>query len=202
MVDIQEFENLTLDRERFTKELVDELEREAVESVTVGPTHVVLHHVYTERRVDPLDVFAKEASAERRERAAIDYGQAIKDLAAANVFPGDLLIKNFGVTRHGRVVFYDYDELCSLTECRFRTMPTARDDDEMSDGSWFYVGPNDVFPEELRSFIFSDPALAAAFDAVHGELYGVSFWHEQQRRHEAGELIDFFPYPSSVRFPR
>lgn len=203
LVDVQEFENLRLSRERFTKDLIAELEQEATQSVTVTDEEVVLHHVYTERRVDPLDVFVDEARADRARKAAVDYGQALKDLAAANVFPGDLLVKNFGVTRHGRVVFYDYDEICPLSECRFRVIPEPADPyDEMAADPWFYVGPNDVFPEEFRSFLFRDPALLGALEAEHGELFGVEFWKAQQKLHDQGELIDFFPYDASLRFPR
>jgi isocitrate dehydrogenase kinase/phosphatase len=203
LVDAHEFENLTLERERFRSDLLDELAANATQSVSITKDSVILHHVYTERRVDPLDVFVKEASPDRARRAAIDYGQAIKDLAAANVFPGDLLIKNFGVTRLGRVVFYDYDELCALSDCHFRVMPEpAGMDDEMAQEPWFYVGPNDVFPEEFRSFLFSEPELMAAFSHAHGDLFGVDFWKRQQNLHASGELIDFFPYKATLRFAR
>lgn len=203
LVDVQEFENLTLSRERFRRDLIEELEREARESVTVSEDEIVLHHVYTERRVDPLDVFVEEARFERARKAAVDYGQAIKDLAAANVFPGDLLVKNFGVTRHGRVVFYDYDEICPLAECRFRVIPEPADPyDEMASEPWFYVGPNDVFPEEFRSFLFRQPELREELEKEHGDLFTVEFWRGQQRLHEQGELIDFFPYDASLRLSR
>ncbi len=203
LVDAQEFENLTLERERFRDDLLEELATSAKESVSITGDRVILHHVYTERRVDPLDVFVREASPERAQRAVVDYGQAIKDLATANVFPGDLLIKNFGVTRLGRVVFYDYDELCALADCRFRTMPEPADPElETRADPWFYVGPNDVFPEEFRSFLFADPDLMTALDRAHGDLFSIDFWRRQQSLHASGELIDFFPYRTSLRFPR
>ena len=130
----------------------------------------------------------------------IDYGQAIKDLAATNIFPGDLLLKNFGVTRHGRVVFYDYDELVLLTDCTFREMPQTDEwDDAVSAEPWFSVGENDVFPEELATFLGLPPPLRRVFARAHGELFGVPFWTELQTRLRAGEFLDIFPYKESRR---
>jgi hypothetical protein len=71
-------------------------------------------------------LFLREADPAAAESAIIDYGNALRDLAASNVFPGDLLLKNFGVTSHGRVIFYDYDELCLVSDCVFRDLPAGR----------------------------------------------------------------------------
>jgi isocitrate dehydrogenase kinase/phosphatase len=201
LVDAQEFEHLEFDRERFAPRLLDELLRVAAATVRVDGERVIVRHLYTERRVTPLNVYLREADPEAAREAVIDYGRAIKDLAASNIFPGDLLLKNFGVTRHGRVVFYDYDELCLLTECNFRALPQARHpDDELQSEPWFYVGPSDVFPEEFGRFLGLPEEQAAVFLERHGDLLGVEFWQEMQARHQAGEIVDLFPYPQRKRF--
>ena len=154
LADAQEFEDLEFARERFAPGLLEELEDVAASGVLVEGERVRVRHLYTERRVTPLNLYLREATAEDAVEAALDYGQAIKDLAAANIFTGDMLLKNFGVTRHGRVIFYDYDELCLLTECNFREIPRARTvEDELSAEPWFSVGERDVFPEEFRAFL-------------------------------------------------
>jgi isocitrate dehydrogenase kinase/phosphatase len=161
---------------------------------------VILDHVYTERRVRPLNLYLQEVDASAAEAAVIDYGQSIKDLAAANIFPGDLLLKNFGVTRHGRVIFYDYDELVPLTECRFRPFPTPRSiDDELAGEPWYSVGEQDVFPEEFAPFMVPTGPLRDAFLDVHAELLDPDWWCAVQDRVSAGELVDTFPYPAERR---
>ncbi|RMH72594.1 MAG: bifunctional isocitrate dehydrogenase kinase/phosphatase [Actinomyces sp.] len=201
LVDAQEFENLSFDRDRFDEDLLDELRHDCTRNVTITDERVVLHHVYTERRVYPLDLYLREMGPERARAAAIDYGFAIKDLAAANIFPGDLFPKNFGVTRHGSVVFYDYDELALLSDVRFRRLPPPRDyDDEISDQPWFPVEPDDVFPEEFRTYLRSPTVVAEVFEQYHSDIMTVEFWQAMQRQHADGELPDFFPYPPDVRF--
>ena len=140
-------------------------------------------------------MFLREAGRDEAIRAVLDYGDAIKELAAANIFPGDFLLKNFGVTRHGRVVFYDYDELCHLEDCRFRKLPPPRNpEDEMSAEPWFGVGDDDVFPEEFSNFLGIRGDLRDAFDEHHADLFGVRFWTRMQERLDAGEVIEIFPY--------
>jgi isocitrate dehydrogenase kinase/phosphatase len=130
----------------------------------------------------------------------MDYGRTIKDLAATNIFPGDLLLKNFGVTRHGRVIFYDYDELCLVTDCTFRRIPESRDyDDEIAAEPWFPVGPNDIFPEELPRFMGLYGELKDVFLQAHGDLFTTDFWTGMQALHRAGEIVDIFPYRESRR---
>jgi isocitrate dehydrogenase kinase/phosphatase len=200
MVDFQEFEHLPLPRERFSDELLDELLAAAGDTVRVDGDHVVLDHLYVERRVTPLDVFLQEADAAAAEAAVIDYGQCLRDLAAADVFPGDLLLKNFGVTRHGRVVFYDYDEFSPLVDLDFRRFPEAtHPDQEMASEPWFSVEEDDVFPEEMRRFLGLEGRLREVFEEHHAELFEVDFWHRMQAANEGGELIDFFPYPEERR---
>ncbi len=200
LVDAQEFEYLKFARHRFTDELLDELLRVAGRSVHVDDDHVIIRHTYVERRVIPLDIYVREADDEAAEAAIIDYGNAIKDLAATNIFPGDMLLKNFGVTRHRRVVFYDYDELCLLTECRFRTFPQARHlEDELAPDPWFHVGEHDIFPEEFRRFWGLRGRLLEVFLEHHADLFEVDFWRHMQERIHSGEVIHIFPYPQHKR---
>jgi len=180
--------------------LLAELLHLAPSVVRAERNHVILEHVYTERRVRPLNLFIEENDAARAEAAILDYGQCIKDLAAANIFAGDLLLKNFGVTRHGRVVFYDYDELAPLTDCRFRAFPEPRSpDDELAAEPWFSVADHDVFPEEFVSFMVPNGPLRDAFAAAHGDLLQRDWWCAVQDRVRNGELVDTFPYPAARR---
>jgi isocitrate dehydrogenase kinase/phosphatase len=200
LVDAQEFEHLKFDRRRFSEQLLDELRRSAASSVLIGEEHVIIQHLYTERRLTPLNIHVHEADAGARRAAVIDYGDAMKDLARANIFPGDILLKNFGVTRHGRVVFYDYDELCLLTDCTFRAMPQpTNEDEELAHEPWFFVGDNDFFPEEFRTWLGLDSELREVFLENHADLFGVEFWANIQNRIKAGEIIHIYPYPQSKR---
>ena len=200
LVDAQEFEHLELPRACFGDRLLDDLLREAGGSVRVEDERVVVSHLYTERRLRPLDLYLREAGEDEAVAAVLEYGSAIRDLACANIFPGDLLLKNFGVSRHGRVIFYDYDEISLLTEVNFRSIPKARyDEDEMSAEPWFSVNEADVFPEEFVPFLVPPGRLREAFMDVHGDLFTVRFWKEMQRLQEAGDLPDFFPYPRARR---
>jgi isocitrate dehydrogenase kinase/phosphatase len=200
LVDAQEFEYLSFDKNRFSEELLEQLLAVAPNVVRVDHECVIIKHLYIERRLTPLNLYVKEAGEAAAREAVIDYGKAIKDLAATNIFPGDVLLKNFGVTRHGRVVFYDYDELCLVTDCKFRKMPQARNfDEEFESDAWFYVGPLDIFPDEFRTFLGLLEPLRSAFVEVHEDLFGVEFWHSMQRKHASGEYIHIYPYPENKR---
>jgi isocitrate dehydrogenase kinase/phosphatase len=203
LADAQLFQGLAFPRECFSESLLEELRSVAPSSVRCEGRRVVVDHVYTERRVRPLNLYVQEAAPSEAVAAILDYGQAIKDLAAANIFPGDLLLKNFGVTRHGRVIFYDYDELAPLTECRFRRIPLARSiDDELVAEPWYSVGESDVFPEEFAPFMVPAGPLRDAFLDAHGDLLDAEWWCAVQERVSAGELVDTFPYPAERRFRR
>ena len=172
----------------------------ATESVEIRPDSVVLRHVYTERRVTPLDVYLRHSDLDASVRAVLDYGAAVRDLAATNIFPGDLLLKNFGVTRHGRVAFYDYDEISLLTDCTFRRLPVARDQyEELEASPWFNVNEGDVFPEEFESFLGLTGTLREQFLSNHGYLLDVEFWNRMQRDLRVGAVIDIFPYSPDKR---
>jgi isocitrate dehydrogenase kinase/phosphatase len=200
LADAQEFEGLAFQRDRFAPELLQELLANCGGTVRVEGDQVYFRHLYTERRVTPLNLYLRQVDEPRAVDAVLDYGQAIKDLAAANIFTGDMLLKNFGVTRHGRVIFYDYDELCLLTECRFREIPRSHhDEDEYSAEPWFPVGESDVFPEEFRAFLSLPGKPGEAFKAVHGDLLTVEYWRRMQRLAEEGEVVDIFPYKPTRR---
>jgi isocitrate dehydrogenase kinase/phosphatase len=194
-VDAQEFKRLRFRRELFAPELIEELLSETAATVHGEGDDLIFDHVYIERRMTPLNLYLREASAAAAERAVIDYGQAIRDLAYTNIFAGDLLLKNFGVTRHGRVIFYDYDELCQLADCRFRDLPQAQnEDDEMRGEPWFYVADNDVFPETFIRFLAFDDSQQAAFMRVHGDILTADFWRQLQARIAEGEVLEVLPY--------
>ncbi len=203
LIDAQEFEHLAFARDRFSEELLHELTTEASETVRIEGGSVVVAHVYVERRVIPLDIYLREADEAAAHGAVVDYGRCIKDLAAANIFAGDLLLKNFGVTRHGRVVFYDYDELTELIECNFRRIPPpVHPEDELSDQPWYSVGPYDVFPEEFRHFLGLRSPLKETFEQRHSDLFDTPLWHGLQDTIRAGEVVEVVPYGESDRLDR
>jgi isocitrate dehydrogenase kinase/phosphatase len=200
LVEAHEFEHLRIPGDRFDPKLRAELLRDAASIVKMDGGDVVIAHAYVERRLRPLNLFFPENKAEAIAAAGRDYGQSIKDLAASNIFPGDLLTKNFGVTRHGRVVFYDYDELCFLTDCNFRKLPEARTpEEEVAAEPWFSVRENDIFPEEFLQFLaFPKPALTALLEH-HGEIFRADFWRAIQRQIRAGDIPEVFPYRAERR---
>jgi len=201
LVDAQEFRRLRFPLERFTSELREELRREAAQTVHEEDTDLVFDHMYIERRMTPLNLYLRSAEPADAERAVLDYGQCIRDLAYTNIFPGDLLLKNFGVTRHGRVIFYDYDELCKITDCKFRDLPAATNpEDEMRGEAWYYVGESDVFPESFIHFLAFNDSQRAALERLHGEILHPVFWRGVQQRLREGEVIEVLPYhPHRVR---
>jgi isocitrate dehydrogenase kinase/phosphatase len=203
LVEAQAFEHLKFDRCCLSDELLDDLLSMASRTVRVEGDHVIVKHAFVERRVTPLDIYLQEADDDAARAAVLEFGKAIKEMAVSNIFPGDLLLKNFGVTRHGRVVFYDYDELRPLTSCNFRKMPQAKSyDDELSAEPWFYVGENDVFPEEFRNFLGLEKALREVFMEYYSDLFEVDFWRQTQEDLKAGKLTHIFPYPQNRRFKR
>jgi isocitrate dehydrogenase kinase/phosphatase len=180
LVDAQEFKRLRLPRARFMPDLAQELLHEAGESCRIEGEDLIIEHCYIERRLRPLNLFLREAEPAAAESAIIDYGNALRDLAACNVFPGDLLPKNFGVTSHGRVIFYDYDEICPVSDCVFRDLPQARNDEEEASAEpWFHCGPHDVFPEQWLPFLCIPPALSEVFIHHHKALLTAAWWRAQ-----------------------
>ncbi|MGH7498388.1 MAG: bifunctional isocitrate dehydrogenase kinase/phosphatase [Gemmatimonadales bacterium] len=203
LADAQEFEHLEFPRRCFPDELLYYLLKVAGSTVRVAGDRVVVRHVYTERRVTPLNLFLRDAGEEAAREAVLDYGSAIKELAAADIFTGDMLLKNFGVTRNGRVICYDYDELCLLSDCRFRRIPIPTSiEEEFAAEPWFHVGENDVFPEEFRSFLVPPGSVRETFLAAHSDLLDAGFWQQVQERLAHGEVVDVFPYPRNPRLQR
>ena len=203
LADAQEFEHLEFPRRCFPDDLLSYLLEVAGATVRTEDDRVVVRQLYTERRVTPLNLFLRDADEAAACEAVLDYGNAIKDLAAADIFTGDMLLKNFGVTRNGRVICYDYDELCLLSECRFRRLPEPSSiEEEFAAEPWFHVGEMDVFPEEFRAFLVPPGPVRDVFLAAHGDLLDVEFWQGVQRRLEAGEVFDVFPYRRSARLRR
>ena len=203
LADAQEFEHLEFPRRCFPDDLLAYLLSVAGATVRVEGDRVVVRQVYTERRVTPLNLFIRDADPASAREAVLEYGNAIKDLAAADIFTGDMLLKNFGVTRNGRVICYDYDELCLLSDCRFRRLPQPSSiEEEFAAEPWFHVGEMDVFPEEFRAFLAPPGDVRDTFLAAHGDLLEVELWQDVQRRLAAGEVFDVFPYRRSARLRR
>jgi isocitrate dehydrogenase kinase/phosphatase len=195
LVDAQEYRRIKFPKSRFAPDLLHELLTETAATVREEGEHLLIDHMYIERRMTPLNLYVREASREQAEKAVLDYGQAIRDLAVTNIFPGDLLLKNFGVTRHGRVIFYDYDELCLVTDCRFREVPQSRyEEDEMLAETWYYVGENDVFPETFINFLGFDPHLKEVFLSTHREILTADWWRGIQERLREGDVLEVLPY--------
>jgi len=226
MADTLEYSEVGFPRARFDDALIAEIEKFAPSQLEIsdrdgdGTQEVVIKHVYIERRMIPLNIYLQEAfdagganaadtspeaarAREQIERGVVEYGNAIKDLVAANIFPGDMLWKNFGITRHGKVVFYDYDEIEYITDCNFRQVPAPRnEEDEMSGEVWYKVGPKDVFPETFAPFLLGNPAVRSVFMKHHGDLLDAAFWQSHKDRIAAGHVHDVFPYDRDKRFVR
>lgn len=200
LVDSQSFEHLQFPADRFETSLLDSLLDECSRSVRRFGDTVEISLAYVQRRVIPLDVYVRETTADLGRRAVVDYGDAIRDLAVTGIFPGDLLIKNFGVTRNERVVFYDYDELTEIRNCNFRDLPVSESiEDEMAATPWFPLGPNDVFPSEFSSFLGLSGELRSVFMDAHSELLEASWWNGVKDRILAGEIVSIYPYSRRLR---
>ncbi|MDH3759952.1 MAG: bifunctional isocitrate dehydrogenase kinase/phosphatase [Gammaproteobacteria bacterium] len=205
MSDILEYSHVALPRDRFSEDLLEELYETCANSVSEEDDQIVFKHLYIERRMTPLNLAVQQADDAYLHRLMKGYGEAIKELAAANIFPGDLLLKNFGVTGQGqgRVVFYDYDEICYLTECNFRKIPEPMyPEDEFAAEPWYSVAANDVFPEQFATFLFADNRVRQAFLKYHRDLLDADFWLQKQANIKAGIYEDVFPYPKKIRFKR
>lgn len=205
MADTLEYSNVAFPRNRFSDELLAELKTVAPSLVEEDGDQVIVRHVYIERRMTPLNIWLTEAEAtadkDKLEHGIREYGNAIKDLVAANIFPGDMLYKNFGVTRQGRVVFYDYDEIEYITDCNFRTIPAPRnEEDEMASEPWYHVAKNDVFPEQFAVFLLGNPRVRECFMKHHADLLTADYWQQRKTRILEGQVEDIFPYPQEIRF--
>jgi len=200
LIDAQEYRHLAFARHRFPDHLLAELGDGCRHSVSVRADEVIIHHCFVQRRVRPLDLYIAEVSPEQASAQIIDYGQAIKDLAACNLFPGDLFLKNFGVTRSGRTVFYDYDEVSLLSRCRFRRLPRPRHaEEELSDEIWFNVEPEDVFPEQFQRFMDIPPQFSGIMQSHHPELFEIDWWLAMQQAVQHNNSSEPLPYSAHTR---
>ncbi|NJC26790.1 bifunctional isocitrate dehydrogenase kinase/phosphatase [Neolewinella antarctica] len=201
MADSYLFQKLSLPRDRFATECLTELQNTAAAKVKIDGDQVLISHVYVEKKMTPLNIFLETADEKMAQKALRDYGRAIKQLASANIFPGDLLLKNFGVTRVNRVVFYDYDEIELVTECTFRHIPEAKTyEQEMASQPWYFVGPKDIFPEEFPGFLMRSGPNLTYLRQRHGDIFDADYWNDVKTRLLAGEIMDVFPYRSNLRF--
>jgi isocitrate dehydrogenase kinase/phosphatase len=215
MADTLEYSEVAFPRDRFENELIEEIKKFAPSQLEIsdrdgdGQIEVIIKHLYIERRMIPLNIYLQEAfdlkddprAQKQIERVVIEYGNAIKDLVRANIFPGDMLWKNFGVTRHGKVVFYDYDEIEYISDCNFRRVPAPRhEEDEMSGEVWYSVAKNDVFPETFAPFLLGNEAVRKVFMQHHADLLDAAFWQSHKDRIKAGHVHDVFPYEREKRF--
>ncbi len=201
MADTQEFDNLVFDRRQFSEELLQELRKEAALSLEESGNVLLLRHCYVERRMIPLNLYLPGKSDQEVRDVMDEYGNAIKQMAGANIFPGDMLLKNFGVTRHGRVVFYDYDEVCLLEECNFRAIPEPKNEEQaMASTPWYSVAENDIFPEEFRLFFTGNAKARTFFEELHSDLYDYRFWRGLQEKIAAGQVESVYPYRRVKRF--
>ncbi|WP_250303414.1 bifunctional isocitrate dehydrogenase kinase/phosphatase [Escherichia coli] len=201
MADTQEFENFVLENRHISPALMELLLQEAAEKITDLGEQIVIRHLYIERRMVPLNIWLEQVEGQQLRDAIEEYGNAIRQLAAANIFPGDMLFKNFGVTRHGRVVFYDYDEICYMTEVNFRDIPPPRyPEDELASEPWYSVSPGDVFPEEFRHWLCADPRIGPLFEEMHADLFRADYWRALQNRIREGHVEDVYAYRRRQRF--
>ena len=201
MADTQEFENFVLEKRHISPALMELLLQEAAEKITDLGEQIVIRHLYIERRMVPLNIWLEQVEGQQLRDAIEEYGNAIRQLAAANIFPGDMLFKNFGVTRHGRVVFYDYDEICYMTEVNFRDIPPPRyPEDELASEPWYSVSPGDVFPEEFRHWLCADPRIGPLFEEMHADLFRADYWRALQNRIREGHVEDVYAYRRKQRF--
>ncbi|HEV7833256.1 MAG TPA: bifunctional isocitrate dehydrogenase kinase/phosphatase, partial [Caballeronia sp.] len=201
MADTLEYSSVALPLSRLDDALLKELTREVPSMIEYDGDNLVIRHLYIERRMTPLNLYLQNGTLPEIEHGIKEYGDAIKELIQANIFPGDMLYKNFGVTRHGRVVFYDYDEIEYLTDCNVRHVPQARnEEDEMSGEPWYTVGPHDIFPETYGTFLLGDPRVRNAFMKHHADFFDPALWQKHKEQILNGELAEFFPYERSIRF--
>ncbi len=201
MADTQEFENFVIDKKRISNDLMAILEQEIPNKLEDLGDKLLISHLYMERRMTPLNIYMEQCDNKQLKAVVEDYGQALKELIAANIFPGDMLFKNFGVTRHHRVIFYDYDEISYMTDMNFRAIPPARyPEDELASEPWYSVAENDVFPEEFRYFLCCDKQVCHYFEAQHHDLLSPEYWQQQQQRIKQGYIEDVYAYPQSKRF--
>lgn len=192
MADTHEYVNFTFPLDRFDSELLTYLKETCAGSIEINENNLIIKHLYIERRMTPLNLYLRDETDEEKIRHAIDeLGLCIKQIALTNIFPGDMLHKNFGITKHGRVIFYDYDEICFMDERNFREIPKSDDPYALDTLS---VAPNDVFPEQFEHFIVGKKHLKDCLKELHGDLMTPAYWRQLQAVCKEGKTINFTPY--------
>jgi len=200
MADTMEYSEVAFPKSRFSKDLLEELQNVASSIIHFENDLIIIKHLYIERRMTPLNIYLADANDKEVEEAMYGYGEAIKQLIAANIFPGDMLLKNFGVTRHGRVIFYDYDEIAYMDTINFRVKPEAITEEQIYAAEpWYSVAPGDMFPEELATFALANQQYRKAFMTHHTDLLHVDYWQQCQKNIAKGKLADVFPYPDEFK---
>jgi isocitrate dehydrogenase kinase/phosphatase len=201
MADTMEYSEVAFPKARFSDELLEELLKVASSIIRFEDELIIIKHLYIERRMTPLNIYLAQADDQQIVQAMFGYGKAIKQLIAANIFPGDMLLKNFGVTRHGRVIFYDYDEITYMNEVNFRVKPQPVTEEQIYAAEpWYSVDPGDMFPEELATFALANKKYRDAFLIHHADLLEASYWQQCQKSVADGVFADVFPYPEKMRF--
>lgn len=201
MADTHEFEYFKIPLKRVSSELMKELRNTTNSLLQIKEDYLILKHLYTERKMIPLNIFLETCTVEEGKRAVEDYGRAILQLAQANIFPGDMMTKNFGLTRQKRVIFYDYDEIEFLGDMNFREKPKAENYEQIYAAEpWYEIKKNDVFPEDFRRWMIGRADLKPHFLEYHKDLFDPRYWNSIQQRIQKGELIHAFPYPEEIRF--
>jgi len=200
MADTMEYSEVAFPKARFSQDLLAELLKVAPSIIRFEDDLIIIKHLYIERRMTPLNLYLAKANDQEIENAMFGYGEAIKQLIAADIFPGDMLLKNFGVTRHGRVIFYDYDEISYMNEVNFRVKPTPVTEDQIYAAEpWYSVAPGDMFPEELATFALANPKYRKAFLIHHADLLEATYWQQRQQNVANGVYEDVFPYPKQFK---
>jgi len=201
MADTLEYSNVAIPLNRIEPALLEELKAKVASSIELDADQLVIRHCYIERRMTPLNEYLAQAAPEKRKKVINDYASAIRDLAGANIFPGDMMQKNFGVTRLERVVFYDYDEIDYMTECNFRRLPQTNDYfDDLSEQPVYSIQVHYFFPESFPAFFCPNPEQRAVFMRDNADLVGTEFWRETQASIREGRQGNVYPYPLKQRF--
>jgi isocitrate dehydrogenase kinase/phosphatase len=180
--------------------LLNELKKKAGLNLEIENDLLIVKHMYIENKMTPLNIYLETADKNQQTHIINDYGKAIDELINSNIFPGDMLTKNFGVTRNNRVVFYDYDEITLMSTPVFKKIPKSRTyEEEMASEPWYYVGPNDVFPEEFQYFMLPSKHMKETFNTHYQKLLDAEYWGSIQENIKKNGVMDYYPYGSEKR---
>ena len=195
LADTWEFSNVAFPLKDIDDTLLQELKKKAASNIEIEDDLLIVKHMYIENKMTPLNIYLETANKKQQNHIINDYGKAIDELINSNIFPGDMLTKNFGVTRQNRVVFYDYDEITLMSTPIFKKIPKAKTyEQEMASEPWYYVGQNDVFPEEFKYFILPDPYMKEVFNKKYKKLLDADYWVSVQEKIKQNGVMDYYPY--------